>query len=154
MKEDFRALEHQHELTLKSRSEMERQHEIVVRDLRDRHVQEIDRLERRCKHDELRSQNVIDGLESRLQQLQNDQINWHADSKSLQAQLANEKLAHQETLHRMSTTKFVMPQSNCVSFVQPSPVQTIEKEETKQIYAKNEVSQADLSTANKDSERA
>ena len=53
----------------------------------------------------------------------------------------------------MSTTKFVMPQSNCVSFVQPSPVQTIEKEETKQ-FAKNEVSQADLSTANKDSERA
>lgn len=109
MKEDYRTLEHQHELTLKSRSEMERQHESVMRDLRDRHMQEIDRLERRCKHDELRSQNVIDGLEGRLQQLQNEQINWHADAKTLQAQLANEKLSHQETMHRMATTKYVMP---------------------------------------------
>lgn len=89
--------EHQQELSQKARHESERQHDQVLKDERERHTAELDRLEKRARQDESKAGHSVQSLESRLQQMQAELVNAQAESKQQAYALSQEKLAHLQT---------------------------------------------------------
>lgn len=59
MKEDYRMVEHQTELLQRSRAEIERSHEQVLKDERERYQREIDRLDKRSRNEEQKNAQTI-----------------------------------------------------------------------------------------------
>ena len=110
MKEDHRMLEHQLELQSRAKQDAERQYDCQLREEKDRHGREIERLEKRLRAEETKLASQSTSYESRMQAQQAELFQAHAEAKQSTYALSQEKLAlmaaqnqcrlHEKELHQ------------------------------------------------------
>ena len=71
-KEEIRTRENQTEVNARLRSDVERAHEQLMKDERERHVRELERLEKKISAEEQKNLNQSQTYELRMTQMQSD----------------------------------------------------------------------------------